>query len=213
MKEQTIKYYDDNALELIDNYNNANMEKVYKVMGKYISHGDKVLDIGFGSGRDIIYFSSKNIDMWGIDGSQVFIETFKGKYPKFSNHIFHSILPKLYLGNKKENFFDVIYSIATWMHLPKSDYTEAILNIKKNLKQDGVFILSYSYNIRQNDPRFFETIIPEEIILLFQTLGFELVESIKSQDGLKRNRIKWITQIFRLIEKGKSNGNRNLTSL
>ncbi len=82
------------------------------------------------------------------------------------------------------------------MHLPKEEHFEAILSIKKYLKPNGKVILSYSYTPRKNDPRFFENIVPEQIAMLFESFGFTLIDSIFTSDGLDRDEIKWVTQVF-----------------
>ena len=53
MKSETLKYYDENFQMLYDRYNSANMDKTHKILDRYISASDRVLDIGFGSGRDL----------------------------------------------------------------------------------------------------------------------------------------------------------------
>lgn len=49
-------YYDNNAIEYIKNTINCNMDKHYKKIQKYLPDNAKILDIGFGSGRDMMYF-------------------------------------------------------------------------------------------------------------------------------------------------------------
>lgn len=196
MKSETLDYYNQNSHELYTRYNSADMRKVHQVMDKYTSSSDKVLDIGFGSGRDLLHLKKRGISGWGIDGSQEFVNIFKKEYPSFKERIFHSILPSLDLHDDFKVFFSVIYSIATWMHIPKEEHFEAILNIRKYLKPGGKVILSYSHTPRENDPRFFEDINPEQLALLFETFGFSLLESSQNSDGLGRDDITWITQVF-----------------
>lgn len=196
MKSNTLDYYDKNASNLYERYNSADMTKVHKILDKYISGSDKVLDIGFGSGRDLLHLKRRGITGWGVDGSKSFVDIFTSDYQSFKERIFHSVLPSLSLSNDFKEFFSVIYSIATWMHLPKEEHFEAILSIKKYLKPGGKVIISYSVTARKNDPRYFEDINPEQLALLFETFGFSLIESTTTSDGLGRDNITWITQVF-----------------
>lgn len=196
MKSKTLDYYNQNSQELYERYNSADMSKVHKILDKYSNGADKVLDIGFGSGRDLLHLKRRGITAWGVDGSTSFVDLLKSEYPSFKDRIFHSVLPSLKLNVQFESFFNVIYSIATWMHIPKEEHFEAILNIRKYLKPGGKVILSYSAIPRENDPRFFENINPEQLALLFETFGFSLIESNSNTDSLGRDDITWITQVF-----------------
>ncbi|QOP41471.1 class I SAM-dependent methyltransferase [Sulfurimonas marina] len=200
MKSNTLDYYNKNASNLYERYNSADMTKVHKVLDKHINGSDKVLDIGFGSGRDLLHLKRRGITGWGVDGSKSFINLFTADYQSFKERIFHSVLPSLNLSDEFKEFFSVIYSIATWMHLPKEEHFEAILNIKKYLKPGGKVIISYSITTRENDPRYFEDINQEQLSLLFETFGFSLVETTTSADGLGRNNITWITQVFQYTD-------------
>ena len=198
MKTATINYYNDNASKLTKEYDNANMSEIYDCIEKYLKSNSKVLDIGFGSGRDIRYFHSKNIEIYGIDGSKRFVEIFKNQYPMLSKFVSYSVLPDIYIPNISNKYFDLIFSMATWMHLAQSDHNKTILNIKRNLKDDGIFILGYSYNQRTNDPRFFENLDPQKIALLVSQNGFYLLEEYFTKDSLNRENLKWIVQVFKL---------------
>jgi len=200
---ETLEYYDRNAPDLIERYNSAEMSAVHRLLERYISRSSNILDIGFGSGRDLLYFGSRGATGWGIDGSQVFVNRFKEEQPSMKERLFYSVLPALTLPNSLLGFFDIIFSIATWMHLPKEEHFEAILNIKKFIKPGGSVILSYSTTPRGNDPRFFEEVSPEKTALLFESFGFALIETTTTEDGLARDSIEWVTQVFKLEESSK----------
>lgn len=109
MKQNTIDYYDENASGLYQRYNLADMNKLHKILDKYTTASDKVLDIGFGSGRDLLHLKKRGISGWGIDGSASFIDIFKQDYQSFSDRIHHSVLPEIALPKDFKNFFTVIY--------------------------------------------------------------------------------------------------------
>ncbi len=203
MKSNTLDYYNHNAHKLCERYNSADMSKIHKIIDKYTIASDKVLDIGFGSGRDLLHLKRRGIRGWGIDGSKSFVDIFKTEYKSFKDKIFHSVLPSIELSEEFTEFFSVIYSIATWMHLPKEEHFEAILNIKKYLKPAGKVIISYSITPRNSDPRYFEDINPEQLALLFETFGFTLLESSSNPDGMGRDDIVWVTQVYQYADVSK----------
>ena len=53
-----MNYYKNNKDEFIENTFNCDMSSHYNFFEKYLSNNAKtILDIGFGSGRDSLYFS------------------------------------------------------------------------------------------------------------------------------------------------------------
>ena len=200
MNSSTIDYYNSHSDELVIKYDSADVSKVHGILDKYISPAQKVLDLGFGSGRDMLHLKRRGVNVWGIDASNVFVTRFKKEYPSLKDRLFTSVLPNINLNSEYEHFFDTVYSIATWMHLPKEEHFEAILSIKKHLKPNGKVILSYSYTPRKDDPRFFEDVVPEQVAMLFESFGFNLIDSIFTSDGLGRDEIKWVTQVFQYDE-------------
>ena len=198
MISSTIEYYDSHTDELIERYDSADMSELHTIFDRYIQPGQKVLDIGFGSGRDMLYLKGKGVNLFGIDASEAFVRHFKERHPSQKPIVFHSILPDIALPEEHEHSFDAIYSVATWMHLPKEVHFKAIESMKHFLKTDSIVILSYSYTSRENDPRFFEMLVPEQIENLFEVTGFRLIEEVCTADGLGRDEVKWVTQVFNL---------------
>lgn len=195
MINTTIDYYDNHANKLVKDYDKADMSNVYILIDKFLKSNDKILDIGFGSGRDIRYFNSKNFEIYGIDGSKKFVEIFKKSYPYLSKFVYYSVLPEINIPIKD---FDLIFSMATWMHLSQVTQENTIVNIKNHLKDNGTFIVGYSYSKRENDPRLFEDLNPRKIELLFSENGFSLMEEYFTKDSLKRENLKWVVQVFKL---------------
>ena len=72
-------YYDVNSKEYIENTINCDMKMHYQKFLKYLPEKGKILDIGFGSGRDMIYFKSLGYEVYGIDTSIEFVNNMKLK--------------------------------------------------------------------------------------------------------------------------------------
>ena len=58
---ETITYYNQNAEEYFNKTVNVSMQESYDQFEAYLKPGDKILDLGCGSGRDSRYFLSKRI--------------------------------------------------------------------------------------------------------------------------------------------------------
>jgi len=61
---KTQKYYNQNYQELIERYDDANLTSLHKLFKKHIQKSHKVLDIGFGSGRDLRYMRGLGAECW-----------------------------------------------------------------------------------------------------------------------------------------------------
>ena len=146
-----------------------------------------MLDIGFGSGRDLRYIRALGAECWGVDSTQGFVEALK-KDSYFKERLFYAKLPILDL--KIDVKFDIIVCIAVIMHLTKDELRVWAEDIKNYLATNGTIILSYSPKPRTNDERFFEDLSNGMVSEIFLDAGFKVVEEVLSFDGLNRD-IEW----------------------
>ncbi len=187
---KTIKYYNQNHKELIKRYNSVNMEQLNKFFDTYILKNASVLDVGFGSGRDLRYIKNITKEIYGIDGSEAFIKNIK-KDIFFQDRVYYSVLPNITTFDFK---FDVIISIAVFMHLKKEDIKKTIENIIKNLKGDGKVIISYSTKSRVDERDFF-AISKQEMNTLFLEYGLKKIDEVTNKDSLNRD-IEWESEVY-----------------
>ena len=194
---KTIDFYNNNYQELLTKYNNANMYELNKIINKFIYKDHYVLDLGFGSGRDLNYIKNITKNIYGLDGSIEFINNLKKEDIFYKNRVSLSVLPQINTNCFKINKFDIIISIAVFMHLNKNEILETIKNMKNKLNHNGKVIISYSTVGRDNDERDFYEISKDEMTILFNNENFKEVEFIISKDSLNRE-IEWITQVYEL---------------
>ena len=197
-KNSTVKFYDNNAEKLINRYDNAKVEPLHNLFSKYIKKDDTVLDIGFGSGRDLKEIMKITSNIFGLDACEKFIENaehnsvLKGRVAK-------SILPDITIDEFQVNVtkFDVIVSIAVLMHLSIKEIEQSIEKIKSILTKNGIVIISYSPNRISTDERHFEPLSREIMIHIFRKFGFTVIDEFQNSDGLKRD-IDWVTQVYKV---------------
>jgi cyclopropane fatty-acyl-phospholipid synthase-like methyltransferase len=193
---KTINYYNKNYRKLLKRYDNAEMEQLNKIIDKFIYQDSFILDIGFGSGRDLNYIKNITKNIYGLDASIEFVNILKQDV-FYKNKVSISVLPQIDTTFFKINKFDVIISIAVLMHLKKYDITKTIRNIKNKLNFNGKVIISYSTIGRDNDERDFYEISKNEMTNLFNNENFKEIEFIINKDSLNR-KIEWVTQVYEL---------------
>ena len=191
---KTQYYYNKNHKILIERYNSAKLTDVHTLFIQHIQASNKVLDIGFGSGRDLIYIQSLDAECYGVDACQSFVDELS-QDEAFREHLFCAKLPILGLDFSIK--FDVVVCIAVIMHLTKEEIRLWVEDVKNYLAVGGKVIVSYSLTPRENDERFFEDLRKGVVLDIFLESGFKLIDEVCSGDVLGR-RIEWVSGVYKL---------------
>ncbi len=192
LNNKTENFYEKNYEKLIDDYDKANVRKLHLLFEEKIQKDDRVLDIGFGSRRDLRYIKTLGAKCYGVESCRGFLKNLKENE---NFEVFYGKIPNLKLPIDLK--FDVIILIAVIMHLKLDNIEKSIKNIKKYLKKNGKIIISYSIGKRENDERFFEDLDEKSIDIIFRKNDFVKLESFKNNDGMQR-KIEWITTIYKI---------------
>lgn len=106
-----------------------------KLFLKYIDKKDKILEIGSGSGRDIIFLTNKGFNITGVDISKVAVNKVKEKNKYIKIKVCNvENLPF------KDNSFDAVYSVFV---LNFTNIKKSAKEIKRVLKREGIAYLVY----------------------------------------------------------------------
>ena len=105
---------------------------------EYLNKKDKVLDLGCGPGRDVIYLAKNGFDSYGVDFSKVAIEKARKRYAGKKLHLFVSKSEKLPF---KDNFCDAVYSGYVLYY---TDMKKSILEISRVTKKNGIVYLVFA---------------------------------------------------------------------
>jgi ubiquinone/menaquinone biosynthesis C-methylase UbiE len=115
----------------------------------YLKKGDKVLDLGCGSGRLFPKFQDKEVEYFGIDNSDKLIEIAKKENPQGDFQISDGL--KLPFSDE---FFNKVYSFAVIHHLPSKELRlKLIQETKRVLKKDGTIVLTTWDLWNKKEPR------------------------------------------------------------
>lgn len=113
-------------------------EEILFLFDDYLVPGDKVLDSGCGNGRYYPLFKEKQVEYIGIDSSKRLVELTKERYPEADFRVEDAL--KL---SFPDNYFDAVYNIAVFHHIPSKELRLQFLNeAKRVLKPGGLLILT-----------------------------------------------------------------------
>lgn len=105
-------------------------------------NGDKVLDFGCGNGRLLGLLNRKNIDYFGVDISKKLINSARNSHLG-KNAQFLKISSSQTSLPFEDNFFNVIYSIAVFHHIPSEKLRlEIARELFRTLKPGGVVVVT-----------------------------------------------------------------------
>lgn len=136
IRSQVKNAYSDIAGEFDKSRKNQWLEFLYFL--EFIENNVTVLDLGCGNGRLCELLKSKKVDYLGIDNNSNLLEKAKDNFPE----------AKFQLGdmvdlNLPDNYFDAIFCIAAFHHLPGRKLRRRSVNeMHRVLKKKGVLILT-----------------------------------------------------------------------
>ena len=113
-----------------------NIEYFYKFhLPKKNIKNFKILDIGFGNGRNAIFLSNLGFDVYGIDSSKIVVKKIKKIFKKNSYKFKSNSYTKMDFPN---NFFNAIIAEASLYYGKKEDLIMGIKEIERVLKKNGL---------------------------------------------------------------------------
>lgn len=206
MDASTAHFYEANAQDVAARYESVG-SPVAKYFPTAFAQGDRVLDIGAGSGRDLAHLLRCGYDAYGVEPSNGLRAAAEAAHPQLVGRLSGAALPEL--GMPFEGKFDGVLCSAVLMHVPEHQLCDAVLAIRAMLKPHGRLLLSLPLtrgdslvDRRDADGRLFQGYTAEEIQLLFERLGFQCIGRWDSDDALARAGTSWYTLLLELRTQG-----------
>jgi SAM-dependent methyltransferase len=201
MHPETVQFYNAHAEMLTARYEKADMADFHRVLRRWLPPCGRILEIGCGCGREAVFMASLDCEVVATDASDRMLQQansiinahalpatvtlVEAAFPVTPDH------PLL------KQRFDAIVSVAVLTHIPDHELFEFAYQIRGMLKNKAVFICSFcaGREAASNDPRLFVGREPAEVHLLFERLGFRLLATETTADGMGRENV-WTTLIF-----------------
>ena len=196
MNDKTIRYYDMHAKDFVAGTENADMQACRERFLQYLKPGQKILDAGCGSGRDVIAFREAGYEVEAFDASaeicriaaeKTGIEVKQLRFEELAGEdAYH------------ENAFHGIWACASLLHVNPADLPDVLKRLYSLLKQEGVLYASFKYGTGEleKDGRFFYDLTEETCRGLLRDAGFSIKELFITQDVRSgRGHEKWVNAI------------------
>ncbi len=187
-----MSYYKEHAQEFIDNTFECDMSEQYRFFEKYLNGKGTILDIGFGSGRDSLYFQSKGYEVYAIDSEEEFVK--RGKELGLAN-VFQMRAEDMSFSD----MFDGVWACASLLHVPSKKLQQAFKRCAKALKNNGVFYASFKYGEFEGirNGRFYLDLNEKTIMNYVNGSGLEIIETLISEDVRQNNTTTWLNIILK----------------
>lgn len=185
-------YYKDNKDEFIEKTINCDMSFQYNFFQKYLDNNAKtILDIGFGSGRDSLYFSNK-YELYSIDPLKEFCEY--GKSLGLKNVYCMKVQDMDYI-----DMFDGIWACASLLHVPSNELVEVLNKCYIALKENGVMYCSFKYGEYEGERngRFFIDLNEESFRKYILKTKFKILEICITEDVRPDRNEKWLNAVIK----------------
>lgn len=182
-------YYEENANRYIEDTVDCDMSVQYNLFLKYINKG-KILDIGFGSGRDMRYFKTRGFVVEGLDPTETFINLVKDEFKVYKMSVED-------LSIKDE--YDGIWACASLLHVNRVNLNDVFKRCSNALKNEGIMYVSFKYGDYEGiyKERYFNFINEDILNEVIKDTNLSILEIIYTDDVRKDRDDKWINVVLK----------------
>lgn len=173
------KYYNTHASDMIENTLKVDLQPIYDKFEQFIKPGSKILDVGFGSGRDSLHFAGKGYSVVSIDFSS---EVYNRGKILLNNEVLLVDVREM----RYKNEFDAIWASAVFFHFTNEEIIDVMQRCYDALKEQGVVYISFKYGVQEvlRHGRFFNDFNEEKFqSLLTKIENFELTQMWRTNDA------------------------------
>lgn len=164
---------------MIENTLKLDLQPIYEHFEKSLKPGAKILDVGFGSGRDSLHFEAKGYDVVSIDFAEEV-------YNRGKNLLNTEVLMVDVREMRYHDEFDAIWASAVLFHYTTPEIIQILNRFSAALKEKGVVYVSFKYGVSEQlrHGRHFNDFNEEKFQQLMETVGdLKIIEMWKTQDA------------------------------
>ena len=138
----TLTFYNKCSKEYFKATVNVNISKLRFEFIENFKFGDKILDLGCGSGRDSKIFIDSGFEVTAVDGSKELAKL-------ASNFIGQKVVVSTFKNLNINESFNGIWACASLLHINPMKLEELLVKIEKALCNNGILYMSFKYGTRE----------------------------------------------------------------
>ena len=188
-----MTYYNEHAKDFIEGTINCDMSVQYNFFEKHLNKDTKrIMDLGFGSGRDSLYFKSKGYIVTSLDPTVEFCQ----KAKELGLDDIRCITAQE-IDYTEE--FDGIWACASLLHVPSNELNEVFKRCSKALKQNGIMYCSFKYGEYEGirNGRYFTDLNEETFKEYILNTGLKIVDTLITKDVRPDREESWLNVILK----------------
>ena len=186
-----MDYYQKNAVEYINKTKDVDLSEERNNFLQYIPSRGKILDIGFGSGRDSLAFKQLGYDVISIDSCKEFCDYGKS----IGLNVLNINVKEISFNNE----FDGIWACASLLHVKSNELVEVFNKISLAMTENASFYCSFKYGEFEGvrDDRYYTDMTLEKMNSVLVNTNLHIIEYWMKDDSLNRDN-KWISFIIKM---------------
>lgn len=147
---KTIDYYNQFADEFAQATLHVDMETLYQPFLVELPESALILDLGCGSGRDILAFKNKGYQVDAIDYSEVLVE-------RATQLTGIAVQQQSFYEIEVQDIYDGVWACSSLLHCDRNRLPEVLKRIHAALRRGGICYMSFKYGTtdREKDGRAF----------------------------------------------------------
>lgn len=187
----SMSYYKEHAKEFINDTFECDMSEQYRFFEKHLKEKGTILDLGFGSGRDSLYFLNKGYEVFAIDPEEEFVR--HGKELGIKN-VYQMKAENINFINK----FDGIWACASLLHVPSKSLKEVFEKCAISLKSNGIIYASFKYGNYEGERngRYYLDLNEDTLSAIVNNTSLKLIDITISQDVRPNKTEKWLNALL-----------------
>ena len=137
-KNQTLNYYDENALSFSESTLHVDFTETQQAFLNCLPSHAQILDFGCGAGRDARYFLEQGCKVTAVDGSEALCKI-------ASEYTGIPVKQMLFQDLDEIEKYDGIWACASILHLKKTELLGVLVKMRNALKTQGIIYTSFKY--------------------------------------------------------------------
>ena len=197
----TLQYYETKAIELCERYETARLKVPHELLAAAFPPNVRILELGFGSGRDAEFLLKRGFDWWGIEISAAMATQALRLHPELRGRITRSDLCRPLPFTDRS--FDGAFAFAVMMHLNMDVVSDVLSYVYRVLNDTAPFVISVPLGRTDvddkgltEDGRYFLPWSQSQWSAAIAKAGYTIENCLQNSDGLGRD-ITWLSLIAR----------------